>query len=136
MNRVYLDSSALLKRVLPESESPALVEVLDIHHRNGDVLFSSSLAWIETARALRRRYPGQPTQAAIEVEAALSGVAECPIDADVVSLARRVGSDVLRSLDAIHLASALLSDTDLVLGYDERLLKACAEFGLPTAAPA
>lgn len=54
--RVYLDSSALLKRVVAEDESPSLRESLDEHRRNDDVLIASTLAWIEVSRALRARH--------------------------------------------------------------------------------
>jgi hypothetical protein len=51
---------------------------------------------------------------------ALSGTAERPIAADVVSLARRIGPGLVRGLDAIHLAAAILIDSDVVLTYDDR----------------
>jgi len=53
----------------------------------------------------------------------------------VTALARRVRPDRLRSLDAIHLASALVIDADVVLTYDERLARACADNGLRVATP-
>ena len=133
--RVYLDSSAVLKRVLEESESAALVAAIDEHHAEGDVLVSSSLAWIEVARALRTLHSATLAKVADEVDAALSGVAEHPLVAEVVALARRVNPAVLRSLDAIHLASALLLDVSLVLTYDQRLAAACVHGGLAVAAP-
>jgi hypothetical protein len=42
---------------------------------------------------------------------------------------------VLRTLDAIHLATAVLVDADLVLAYDERLTHACRHNGMNVAAP-
>jgi predicted nucleic acid-binding protein len=133
--RVYVDSSAVIKRVIAEAESEQLITVIDEHVRAGDLLVSSSLAWIEVARALRSRHGVRLDRVADDVEAALSGVAEHPLVAEAVGLARRVNPDVLRSLDAIHLASALLLDADLVLTYDVRLADACRENGLATAAP-
>jgi predicted nucleic acid-binding protein len=133
--RVYLDSSAVLKRVLAEAQSADLVANLDKHHAEGDVLVSSSLAWIEVARALRSLHRATLAEVADEVDAALSGVAEHPLVAEVIALARRVNPSVLRSLDAIHLASALLLDADLVLTYDQRLAAACIDGGLAVAAP-
>jgi uncharacterized protein len=41
----------------------------------------------------------------------------------------------LRSLDAIHLATAILLDVDEVLAYDERLIEACRHNGLITVSP-
>ncbi|MGH3799707.1 MAG: type II toxin-antitoxin system VapC family toxin [Pseudonocardiaceae bacterium] len=133
--RVYLDSRAVLKRVLVEPESADLVAGLDKHHTEGDVLVSSSLAWIEVARALRSLRGATLAEVADDVDAALSGVAEHPLVAEVVALARRVNPAVLRSLDAIHLASALLLDADVVLTYDQRLTAACSDSGLAVAAP-
>jgi uncharacterized protein len=133
--RVYLDSSAVLKRVLAEAESADLVAALDKHHAEGDLLVSSSLAWIEVARALRSLHRTTLAEVADEVDAALSGVAEHPLVAEVVALARRANPAVLRSPDAIHLASALLLDADIVLTYDQRLASACIEGGLAVAAP-
>jgi hypothetical protein len=60
---------------------------------------------------------------------------EHPMDSQVVALARRLRPPVLRTLDAIHLASALLLDADVVLTYDARLAEACVENGLVVAAP-
>jgi len=137
--RVYLDSSAVLKRVVAEPDSPALVAALDRHHGDGDLLMSSSLAWIEVTRALRARLGADPVSGAapatVHADAALSGVAEHPLSAEVVSLARRVGPPVLRSLDAIHLASALLLDADQVVTYDDRLAAACTHSGLVVVSP-
>jgi uncharacterized protein len=133
--RVYVDSSALIKRVVAERESAALVEALDAHHGGGDLLLSSSLAWIEVSRALRSRYHHRLSRVAADVDAALSGVAEHPMAPEVVSLARRINPDPLRSLDAIHLASALLVDADVVLTYDDRLGRACDENGLVVTTP-
>jgi predicted nucleic acid-binding protein len=63
-------------------------------------------------------------------------VAERPVTGEVVALARRLGPSSLRSLDAIHLASALAVDADVVLTYDDRLAEAVESHGLRTLAPA
>lgn len=67
-------------------------------------------------------------------EIASCGIAECPITDAVVSLARRTGPLALRTLDAIHVATATLVDCDLVLAYDQRLL-AAAELGFRVEMP-
>ncbi len=133
--RVYLDSSALIKRSIVEVESDAFVAALDEHHRAGDFLVSSSLAWVEVTRALRTATGGSIAGVAADVDGALSGVAEYPLTGAVVSLARRVGPNVLRSLDALHVATALLVDSDLLLTYDDRLAAACTSGGILTASP-
>ncbi len=134
--RVYADSSALLKRIGDEAESEALVSALREHGQGGDVLAASSLAWIEVSRAVR----ASPRPAVVEradelVDAAMSGVLERPMAAEVLALARRVAPTVLRSLDAIHLASAILLDADLLLAYDRRLVEAARHHGLATSSP-
>lgn len=133
--RVYLDSSAVLKRVLVEPESVDLVAVVDKHHTEGDVLVSSSLAWIEVTRVLRSLRRATLADVADDVDAAMSGVAEHPLVAEVLALARRLDPPVLRSLDAIHLASALLLEAAVMLTYDQRLAAACIHGGLAVAAP-
>lgn len=134
--RVYVDSSAVIKRVILERESAVLVDRIDRCVASGDLLLSSTLAWIEVARALRIRLGRDHARVAAEVGAALSGIAEHPLGADVVSLARRLDPNALRSLDAIHLATAVLVDADVVLTYDERLAAACRDNGLTVDAPA
>lgn len=133
--RVYLDSSALLKRAITERESTRLEGTIEQHVAGRATLVSSTLAWIEIGRAIRSRYQASFPDVADQVEAALAGVAEQRIDAEVVSLGRRLNPDLLRSLDAIHLASALLVDADVLLTYDARLAAACRLNGLRCEMP-
>lgn len=136
--RVYADSSALIKRSVEEAESAALDTALEHYVSTGAALVSSSLAWVEIGRALRSRFDGvysDESTIATATEVALSGVAERSIGNDVVSLARRLSPSILRSLDAIHLATAILLDVDLVLTYDDRLVDACHANGLAVAMP-
>ncbi|MFI6829333.1 type II toxin-antitoxin system VapC family toxin [Kribbella sp. NPDC050241] len=132
--RVYLDSSALIKRVIAEEESGDLVDFLDTRHAEGDLLASSSLAWVEVSRAVLARVKS-PTGAGTLIDAAMSGVDERPLTSDVVSVARRIEPLVLRSLDAIHLATAVLIDVDLVVTYDDRLADACRRNSLAVESP-
>lgn len=134
--RVYVDSSALIKRVVQERESDAVEHALEHHVEEDAVLVSSSVAWVEVTRALRTRLDGDDQDTVNEaVEDALAGIAERPISAEVVGLARRIGPDVLRSLGAIHLATAVLLDADQMLTYDERLADAARRNGLAVTAP-
>lgn len=134
--RVYLDSSSALKRVFEEPESDATTTFLRTRRDAGDVLASSSLAWIEVTRALRTRAAADPSIPIDDLtDIALSGVLERPITADIVALARRLAPDVLRSLDAIHLATALALDVDVVLTHDARLAEAVEHHGLTATAP-
>lgn len=132
--RVYFDSSALIKRVVAEPESDALVDFLDDCYDRDDVLASSSLAWVEVSRAVLARVKS-PGDAGALIDDAMSGVDERPMSADVISVARRIEPMVLRSLDALHLASAVVIDADLVVTYDDRLADACRRNALAVAAP-
>ena len=132
--RLYFDSSALIKRVIAEDESSDLVEYLDAHYDEGDLLASSSLAWVEVSRAVLARVKS-PADAGDLIDTAMSGVDERPMNAEVVSIARRIEPLVLRSLDALHLATAVLIDADVVVTYDDRLADACRRNALAVESP-
>ena len=134
---VYVDSSALIKRVVADPESEALDLALAGHVADQDVLVSSSLAWVEVERALRSIVSADLRfDVGESARVAMSGIAERVVGADVVSLARRIEPPVLRTLDAIHLATAVLLDADLVITYDDRLTAAAHRNSLDVAAPA
>ncbi|GAA3082761.1 putative nucleic acid-binding protein [Kribbella aluminosa] len=132
--RVYFDSSALINRVVAEPESDALVDFLDECYERGDVVASSSLAWVEVSRAVLARVKS-PGDAGELIESAMSGIDERPTSADVVSVARRIEPLILRSLDALHLATAVLIDADVVVTYDDRLAEACRRNALAVTSP-
>ncbi|WP_433163334.1 type II toxin-antitoxin system VapC family toxin [Kribbella sp. CA-247076] len=132
--RLYFDSSALIKRVVVEDESDAVVDFLDTHWEQGDLLVSSSLAWVEVSRAVLARVKS-PAGAGDLIDAALSGIDDHQLTAEVVSVARRIGPLVLRSLDGLHLATAVLVDADVVVTYDDRLADACRRNSLAVESP-
>jgi predicted nucleic acid-binding protein len=132
----YLDSSALVKRGVEERETTALNDFLDDSIERGAELVSSSLAVVEVSRALRSRLEEWgPTEVVRQIDAALAGLSEQALSDSVLSLARRLEPRGLRSLDAIHLTTAILLDVDVVVAYDDRLLAAAEEHGLRTASP-
>lgn len=131
-----MDTSALVKRVINEVESDDLVDELAYHVGAGNLLWSSSLAWIESTRALRRQLDRVlPVEIIDSIETALSGVTEYAMTEQVVEVARRIGSSSLRTLDAIHLATATLIGAELVIAYDSRLLESAQELGFRTNSP-
>lgn len=132
MTILYVDTSALLKRVIVEAESSAVRAVLRRSDASGDLLTASSLAWVEVWRALRRAGVADVQPLAL---IALSGIAEFPLSDAVLARAQRVGKTSLRSLDAIHLASALAVGADSVLTYDDRLADSADAVGLVVLAP-
>jgi uncharacterized protein len=131
---VYVDSSALLKRVIVEDESTELLSFLDAHYQQDDLLVTSSLGLVEVSRAVLAR-ARTPIAAGDLIDEAMSGIDERPMTADVVSVARRVEPLILRSLDAMHLATAVVIDADVVVTYDDRLADACRRNSLAVASP-
>jgi len=129
---LYLDSSALVKLVLPEAESAALLESLGAWPAR----VSSELAAVEVLRAVRR----VAADSALEQRAdeVMAGVHLLRIDTDILDHAARLEPRALRSLDAIHLASALsLGDAlGAIVIYDGGLAAAAAASGLAVLAPA
>ncbi len=129
---IYLDSSALLKLLFDEDESAALETWLS--DRTATPTFSSEVARIEVVRSARR------LDVAV-VPAARSLVAQLdviPMTTGLVEEAADVGHPSLRSLDAIHLASALSVRDDLTafVAYHTQLLSAAEAAGLPVVTPA
>lgn len=99
-------------------------------------LSTSTLGSIELHRAVRSRLDGEsPFEVVRLIEFALSGLVEYPITDQVASIAARLWPTMLRSLDAIHLATATLVNADLVCAYDQRLLLAASELGFRTISP-
>lgn len=128
---IYLDTSAALKLVLPEYETESLE--LWIAERAGVPRVSSRLLRIEMLRTVSRTAPHRMSRANV----VLSGVALLSID-DVAPAAEVIGDQMLRSLDAIHLATAHEIRTALTAFacYDKRLCDSARALGLPVAAPA
>lgn len=129
---IYLDTSALVKLLRREPESDALADWLDT--RASLPWVSSALIEVELPRALRRSEP----RLIGNVPAIVARVARYEID-DVVRAAAAAYPDPdLRSLDAIHLATAKAvfgGSIAAFVAYDERLLAAAADQGLEVERP-
>ena len=129
---IYLDSAAVVKLAHAEPESAALRSWLD---RRAEIQWMSSvLTEIEAFRALARYAP----EAASRLPAILDQIDLIDLDQTVRTLARTVTPATVRSLDAIHLGTALRSRPSLTsfVTYDKRLLDAAQAAGLPTDSPA
>lgn len=127
----YLDTSALVKLVVAETETPALEAWLDERER---LLVSSDLARTELMRAVRRVAPDHLVRA----RAVLEAVTLLTLTSAIFDGAGRLDPLELRSLDALHLAAALELGDELegVVAYDERLAAAAAVNGIVVVAPA
>ena len=127
----YLDSSAFVKLVVAEPESPALVRALG----RWPALASSTLLRTEALRALRRS--GNDPHIA-KARRLFSSLHMIRLDEPLLDRAGDLDPPGLRSLDAIHLAAALALGTDMgvMYVYDGRLKEAAESYGLDVASPA
>jgi len=131
---LYLDTSAVVKLVRPEAHSAALTAWLRAS-LSGRVV-SSVLLEVELPRAIRRSAPDRLDR----VPAILAGFDLVTLSDDVVRTAAGFADPLLRSLDAVHLASAQLIAAatpgfQAFVAYDTRLLGAATARGLAVAAP-
>ena len=126
----YLDSSAAVKLVFDESESEALQEYVG----TTPSWASSALIRVELLRAAKRidvRRIGR----AYEL---LGSISIREIDDEILDRAAEISPLNIRTLDAIHLATATLMGPHLeaVLTYDQRMIEAARRYGLPVVSPA
>jgi predicted nucleic acid-binding protein len=128
---IYLDSSAIFKLVVPEPESAALFTFLDAQDT---VLASSELATVEVHRALLRTNRPEGHELHDIADTVLEHLERLPL-ASVIRSAALLPGD-LRSLEALHLASALrLPSLSALVTYDRRLAEHAVVAGLPVESP-
>lgn len=129
MAATYLDSSALVKLAVDEPESKALRAYL----RRRRPLVSSALARTEVIRALL----AEGEEGVARGHEVLARVDLVRLNDRVLNAAGILNPSDVRTLDAIHLATAQLLGSDLgpVVSYDERMLGAARQLGLKTASP-
>jgi predicted nucleic acid-binding protein len=127
---VYLDSSAIVKLVTLETETDALRSFLIPYGER----VSSVLAEVEVTRASRLYGPEADRQA----QAVLRTLSTIAITRAVTAIAGRLPPSGLRSLDAIHVATALLLGASLavLVTYDSRMASAAELSGISVASPA
>jgi len=124
---LYVDTSALLKRVFTEAESPQVLAILRERSAAGDLIAASELAWVEVARAISRADVGGVDEL---LRTACTGIARQPLTTAVMQRARTIGPANLRSLDAIHLSAAISLGAVEMLTYDRRLAEAAESLGV------
>jgi predicted nucleic acid-binding protein len=127
----YLDASALVKLIVVEPESGALRRYLGERPR----IISSRIVEVELRRAVARQ---DEIDAGDRVSSLIATVELLELDGEVARRAGELTPATLRSLDAIHLASALViaPEVDAVVAYDTRLAAAARAAGLAVVAPA
>lgn len=130
MTTPYVESSALVKLVVDETGNAEVRQALASMERG----VTSELTLVETVRAAGR-VGGDPGRA--RARATLLAFDLRRIETDIVQRAATMDPPELRSLDAIHVATALsLGVPDCVfVSYDERALAAAEDAGLATLSP-
>lgn len=128
---LYLDTSALVKLVVAEPETAQLTAYLTTGE---PVLVGSDLVRTELQRAVRRVAPDR-LQRVREVLATLTTVRLSPAICDAAGRLDPVG---MRSLDALHVATALDlgDDLDALVTYDDRQAAGARAVGIQVVAPA
>jgi predicted nucleic acid-binding protein len=126
---LYLDASALVKLVISEPESAPLQRFI----RGDRSLASSEIARVELYRAVRR----DPSVSVSGADLVLSALRLVKLDEPLSRAAAELEPPTLRTLDAIHVASALQLGPDLeaLVTYDMRMADAARRAGLAVASP-
>ena len=130
MTVAYVDASALATLLIVEADSTAMerwyVEI--------ERAVTSRVGVVETLRAVARR--AIPLRNDL-VDRTLASVEIVELDQSIAGRAATIGPAGLRTLDAIHLATALeLGPIDAFVTYDDRLAEAARGMGLPVVRPA
>lgn len=132
---IYVDTCAVAKLARHERESEALFDWLDL--REGESLVSSVLLEVELERALRRVEPA----ALARIPRILGAISRVELTATIRATAGEYQDPLLRSLDAIHLATAQTvaestgTELSAFLTYDKRLITAARAVGLKVEHP-
>lgn len=136
---IYLDTSAILKLLRREPETDALIDHLEAH--SDQDLVTSGLATVETARALIALGEVETADRAVPTSDRIhigdNTIPALAVTSAVLNAASRLPPGVLRSLDAIHVATAGLAvaSLDHLITYDKRMIAAAEVAGLETASP-
>ena len=128
---VYLDSSAFVKLFLPEPDSPALTRYLASRPRRVSAMLLRTEALRTAVRA------ALSPKRMVLVRALLESVSFLAADQTLSDEAGILRPPELRSLDAIHLATARALGTNLsaLVTYDQRLYDAAGWYGIPVVSP-
>lgn len=129
MTVAYVDSSALTKLILDETDSPAMRR----WYVESDRVLCSRIGVVETRRAVARGRPDPD-----HLDLILRSVEVVEFDEDIGKRAAMVAPVSLRTLDAIHVATAvtLAPQVEAFVTYDDRLAQAARDAGLRVVRPA
>ena len=126
---VYVDASAMAKLLVDEREGDDLRAFLAPVARQ----VTSIVGRVEVERTVAWRAPARLAH----VAGLLDDLVIVGLEPEIAAVAASIGPATLRTLDAIHLASAaaLGSDLEAFVTYDRRLAAAARALGMPVASP-
>jgi predicted nucleic acid-binding protein len=127
---VYLDASAIVKLLVAEPGSADLAEYI----AGRRMCITSRISEVEVRRAVAR---SEASVDAGHVDSVFAALTIREVDESLAAAAGRLAPPALRTLDAIHLATALelAPELEAFVTYDQRLADSAAAAGIPTASP-
>jgi len=124
----YMDSSAIIKLIKPEKESATLIKKLP------PSLITSRISRVEVARTIAKHEPDL-LNTAYDV---LADIQMIPVEDSIITIAENLPLHIdLRSLDSLHIASALHIRNALkgIITYDKEMVRAGIALGFNTMSP-
>ena len=124
----YMDSSAIIKLIKPEKESAALIKKLP------PSLITSRISRVEVARTIAKHEPDL-LDATYDI---LADIQMIPVEDSIITIAENLPLHIdLRSLDSLHIASALAIRNTLkgIITYDKEMVRAGVALGFNTMSP-
>ena len=128
---ILLDTSALAKLLIEERQSPELREELSSRSVAGEVFVISTLAVTELRR-LAIRLAVEPER----IEPVIRPFRVLRLTEGILQLAGRIPYRQLGTLDAVHVATALIAEASSVMTYDVQQTQAARAEGLAVIQPA
>ena len=122
---IYCDTSVLAHLLVDDARQVQVRHELMSWARQGS-LFTSQLTRVELARVIMRYSRSRH----VELSTPISYVG---IDERILAIASHLEVQYLKTLDALHLATALLAGAQQILTYDQQMARACEEVGLSVA---
>jgi len=123
---IYLDTSAAIPLIRDEESTPQVQEYLQHLRTDQHYVISGRIIETEMRRAATRLDIDQ-----FDVSAVLGGIEIIEITPAIFRAAGQTPPPHLRSLDALHLATALAANVSAMITLDQRLVEACSKVGLP-----
>lgn len=124
--RIYVDANIIIESVCAGVNGNDLVEQAFNYQERGESLISSVLTAVEIDRFLWRRSEVD----SLVTPTMLRGIDLLALTPQVIDVARAIPAQFLKTLDALHVATAIVSRCDAVITLDRQFARACQEVGL------